>query len=87
MNQQFFLKIAQSTFIPQIYHRTYRDIEIDDRDEEGAGPESVEKVVQFIRTYLRGVATTPAIFEPCVYSVRSVAVKNLLRKLQTFLHV
>ena len=60
----------------QVYHRTYRDIEVDDRDEGGAGPESVEKVVQFIKTYLRGVATTPAIFEPCVYSVRFVAVKK-----------
>ncbi|XP_064383983.1 peroxisomal sarcosine oxidase-like [Halichondria panicea] len=53
----------------KVYHRTYRDIEVDNRDEGGAGPESVEKVVQFIKTYLRGVATTPAIFEPCVYSM------------------
>ncbi|XP_064383982.1 peroxisomal sarcosine oxidase-like [Halichondria panicea] len=53
----------------KVYYRTARDIEVDDRDEGGAGPESVEKVVQFIKTYLRGVATTPAIFEPCVYSL------------------
>lgn len=53
----------------QVYYRTARDIEVDDRDKGGAGPESVEKVVQFMRTYLRGVSTTPAIFEPCVYSV------------------
>ncbi len=60
----------------QVYHRTYYDIEIDDRDRGGAGPDSQQKVVHFINNYLKGVTTTPAIFEPCVYSVRKLALSG-----------